>query len=83
MKVILEIDHTISKEEVVNWIDEVLKPNTPCVWGYSFEEHHCGSCHNSQLEKEKCELLGIIQGKDGVIAELKAQIEKMKNEEDI
>ena len=38
-----------------------------------------------ELEKEKCELLGIIQGKDKVIqelekenAELKEQIEQMK-----
>lgn len=40
---------------------------------------------NAELEKEKCELLGIIQGKDKVIqelkkenAELKEQIEQMK-----
>ena len=33
---------------------------------------------NAELEKEKCELLGIIQGKDNAIAELKEQIEKMK-----
>lgn len=67
MKVILEIDHTVSKEEVVNWIEEVLKPNTPCVWGYSFEEHHCGSCHNSQLEKLEKNLTkgGIIQDSKG------------------
>lgn len=32
----------------------------------------------TELEKEKCELLGIIQGKDKVIAELKVQNEKMK-----
>lgn len=29
----------------------------------------------NRLEKEKCELLGIIQGKDEVIAELKAKLE--------
>lgn len=41
------------------------------------------------IEEEKCELLGIIQGKDTVIyklekenAELKAQVEKMKQELD-
>lgn len=56
MKVILEIDHTVSKEEIESWIEEILKPSTPCVWGYSFEEHHCGSCHNLALEKEKEEL---------------------------
>lgn len=33
---------------------------------------------NKMFEKEKCELLGIIQGKDEVIAELKAQLEKIK-----
>ena len=32
-----------------------------------------------ELEKEKCELLGIIQGKDTVIKDLTAQIEKMRN----
>ena len=30
-------------------------------------------------EKEKCELLGIIQSKDKVIKQLREQIEKMKN----
>ena len=35
-------------------------------------------CGKKNYEKEKCELLGIIQGKDKVIAELKAQIEKTK-----
>ena len=41
--------------------------------------------YNKGLEKEKCEILGIIQGKDKVIqklekenAELKEQIEQMK-----
>lgn len=34
-----------------------------------------------QLEKEKCELLGIIQGKDEVIAELKESLDIMNNRE--
>lgn len=33
-----------------------------------------------ELEKEKCELLGIIQEKDKAIAELKTQVEEMKSE---
>lgn len=35
---------------------------------------------NKDLEKEKCELLGIIQGKDTTIKDLTAQIEKMKSD---
>ena len=31
-----------------------------------------------ELEQEKCELLGLIQGKDKVIKDLEAQIERMK-----
>lgn len=34
--------------------------------------------HIKQLEQEKCELLGIIQGKDKAIKELEERIEKMK-----
>ena len=30
-----------------------------------------------ELEKEKCELLGIIQGKDKVIQELKKELNSM------
>ena len=30
-----------------------------------------------ELEKEKCELLGIIQGKDNVIQELKKELNSM------
>ncbi len=33
----------------------------------------------ADLEKEKCELLGLIQGKDKVIAELKAHNEEIEN----
>lgn len=33
---------------------------------------------NQRLEEEKCELLGIIQGKDKMIAELKKEVEKHK-----
>lgn len=32
---------------------------------------------NAELEKEKCELLGIIQGKDKVIQELKKELNSM------
>ena len=32
-----------------------------------------------ELEKEKCELLGIIQGKDKVIQELKKENAELKN----
>ena len=35
-------------------------------------------CKNlAELEKEKCELLGIIQGKDKVIQELKKELNSM------
>lgn len=33
---------------------------------------------NAELEKEKCELLGIIQGKDKVIQELEKENEQLK-----
>jgi hypothetical protein len=33
-----------------------------------------------ELEKEKCELLGIIQGKDKVIADLEEENRQLKNE---
>lgn len=82
MKVILEIDHTVSKEEIVDWLEGILKPSTPCVWGYSFEEHHCGSCQNSQLEKLKAEIIEIEKVSDKRFdenKELKALIGKMKN----
>lgn len=88
MKVILEIDHTVTKEEIIDWIEEILKPSTPCVWGYSFEEHHCGSCHNSQLEKENAELKEQIESlaninikAQNIIADLKAEIENYKMSE--
>ena len=35
-----------------------------------------------ELEKEKCELLGIIQGKDKVIQELEKEIAELKGEAD-
>lgn len=76
MKVILEIDHTVSKEEIIDWLEGILMPSTPCVWGYSFEEHHCGSCQNSQLEKENEELKEELKICQSVASEI---VNKMKN----
>lgn len=44
------------------------------------QDTYCGIDRElADINKEKCELLGIIQGKDKVIAELKAQIESYRN----
>lgn len=56
MKVVLDLDHTLCKEDVENWLEEVIMPSTPCVLGYSFVEHHCGKCHIPQ-NNEREELI--------------------------
>lgn len=44
MKVIVQIDDSVSKEEVQNWIDEVLMPNPAVFWAHI-------ACDNCKCDK--------------------------------
>lgn len=44
MKVVLEIDHSVSKEEIQDWLDNVLIPKNHCVWGAEIKESCDGKC---------------------------------------
>ena len=49
MRVVLEIDHTVSKEEIESWINDILLPQNPCIWEYSF--NFCdGACKTKKNE---------------------------------
>ena len=49
MRVVLEIDHTVSKEEIESWINDILLLQNPCIWGYSF--NFCdGACKTKKNE---------------------------------
>lgn len=50
MRVVLEIDHTVSKEEIESWINDILLPENSCIWGYSF--NFCdGACNKKKRNK--------------------------------
>ena len=76
-KEIAELDCQMNRNKFcyscINATDRCFRKEIGC----PCEKYKSYKDENAELEKEKCELLGIIQGKDKVIQELKKELNSM------